>query len=216
MNYIQYFHEGLYMTVNEFQKNPFNFLYERDLQAYLYKTLYDKFTTQTIKITGGYHNDISGLYDDMNQITTNPVKCEYPISQIFDIALIVDESRVRHFDSIEKEKKNWKNDTFWDQPVKAAIEIKYFQIGDKLYRKRNEVEKDIKKLNSYVDKSREPQFLGISLLFIQSEKWKSKELKKFYFGKILLSDSFPRAGIYQYIVTPRDQTLLNKLQDIVF
>jgi hypothetical protein len=41
--------------IGDFQRNPFDYLYERDLQAALFSKAYSNFQTERISMVGGYH-----------------------------------------------------------------------------------------------------------------------------------------------------------------
>jgi hypothetical protein len=189
--------------VKEFQLNPFNFLYEIDLQAFLFSIAFDKF--ESIRIRGGYWSDKYEDYNDRDYnydktIETKPVKCEYPTTKRFDIALI-DSKKKSDYDKNETLKKHWKNEPFWNQPLKAAIELKYIQLGDNS--KINAIKKDINKLKKY--RNERDSFTGIVLIFFQS-KYDPKRFIKEY--KTIFTANkeqviIPTDGLFCYIVTPK-------------
>lgn len=203
MNHMKLLQTTITDFVSEYQRNVFNFLFERDLQSLLFSTAYRHFADESIRMRGGYHG--KSAYGGEDYIDTIPIKCEYPTSQVFDIALI-DPDTIMHYDKALYEQNNWKNDKFWDQPVCAAIELKYYQLGDSYSRKVWEVEKDVAKLTVYHKRRGDTQrsFLGIALICIQTEQLKSSG---FCVGTTLESSvSFPKTGIYRYIVTPSSVT----------
>jgi len=102
-------------------------------------------------------------------ITTTIVHCEYPDGTRFDIALF-DDSRLRHCDPALGREEGWKNDPFWNQPVRAAVEPKYGQLGEKEPAFEKKVEKDVEKLKRC---GTGKLFLGVFLLFLQSAERKS-------------------------------------------
>ena len=197
MYQITMLHKAIADFILEYQSNPFNFLFERDLQSLLFATAYKRFTKVKIRMRGGYH----GLeaYGGKDYIETIPIKCEYPTSRIFDIAMI-DAELVEGYDPAVWQRHNWKNDRFWDQRVRAAIELKYLQLGDANSRKAVDVSIDVNKLTDYRKESPRRRFLGISLTCIQSAKL---DARPFCVGEPLMSQRYmPQTGIYRYVVTP--------------
>lgn len=124
------------------------------------------------------------------------MKCEYPISRGFDVA-IIDSEAVEHFDRSRCQQQRWKNDRFWNQRVRAAIELKYYQLGDKTQHRLDSIERDVEKLRQYLENDRGHRFLGISLLFIESQTLDSSP---FHIGNEIRND--PSEGIARYVVTP--------------
>jgi hypothetical protein len=197
MNHLALFHKGIAECLAEYQRAPFNFLFERDLQAILFSSCYRALAGERIRMEGGYHP--VAAYGGQSGIDTIPVKCEYPNSRVFDVALI-DGSRLESYDQEVRRQRAWKNDRFWNQHVRAAVEVKYYQLGDILRVKAAGFEKDVKKLMTYAEESPASPFLGIALLFVQSN---TLECAKFGVGRPLdSSDSPPEAGIFRYVVTP--------------
>lgn len=192
---IAFFHKGISSAILRFQKNPFDFLYERDLQGLLFSSLLDAFSGHVIEMNGGYHS--VGAYGDVCTIQTVPIKCEYPGNEKFDVALL-DHEALRVFDHRIAREEGWKNDVFWNQPVRAAVEIKYCQLNDNLRHRRDGVNSDIEKLRKY-SQSRERPFLGISILFIQPA---NINLSTFIDGNEMNDD--PIEGITKYIVSQKE------------
>lgn len=155
---------GVVNFIAEFQQNPFKFLYERDIQSVLYARLYDTFYSNTIQLVGGYHTKEE--YGGSTKIKTVPVHCEQnDRGRPFDIVLIDDGQLIPYSEST-RAAESWANDKFWRQPLRAAIEIKYHQLGDTPSRRINGFNTDYTKLQAYGDDNR--NFLGIALLFVQS------------------------------------------------
>jgi hypothetical protein len=150
---------------------------------------------------GGYHG--AGAYGGKDYIETFPVKCEYPRSRVFDVALI-DARSLESFDRAVWKQRGWRNDRFWDQPVRAAIEIKYYQLGDSPRLKRVAVEGDVAKLHQYLDDHPHCEFLGIALLCIQSDKLAETLDSLPFCGDTPKADNgpSPTAGVFRYVVTP--------------
>lgn len=186
-------HRGIAKLVTKFQQHPFNYLYETDLQALLFSALVTEFENHPITMQGGYRD--AAEYGESNNVVTIPVKCEYPSNQRFDIA-IIDRTSVRTYDKVHWQAKKLKSDAFWDQPVMAAIELKYCQLGYKSRTVKQGCDRDIRKLTDYLQGERGGrQFLGISLLFIQS----GQVPQEFFEGKKLESDL--SEGIGRYVVS---------------
>lgn len=191
---IETFYKAIDCLIFEYQKNAFNFLYERDLQSLLFAKLYNFLSGDLIEIKGGY---VSAYYPGpIISIKTIPVKSEYPVTQRFDVA-ILDSNNIKHFDQKEASEKGWKSDPFWCQPVRAAAEIKYYQLGQPLVQKVKGVENDLNKLREYSVKY--PRFLGILIIFLQCE---SLDQDAFLSGQTEWRDENPEVGIFKYVVTP--------------
>jgi hypothetical protein len=195
MNYLRALKSAIVDVVADFQCNPFDFLYEADIQAVMFVRAREKFLPEKIEMIGGYHP--IERYPDDSKIKTTPVKCEYPSEQRFDIA-VIDRERVEPYDRARWKERNWKNDRFWSQPLCAAVEIKYMQLGDKLQDRARGFQKDLQKLRSYSEKN--PGFTGIALLFVQTDKQYSEALSGSM--KRLEDTEIFRNGIYGAIVRP--------------
>jgi hypothetical protein len=197
MDHVELFQRGIVDFVTEFQSNPFNFLYERDLQSFLFSATYRHFIEERILMRGGYHR--LEAYGGKDYIDTIPIKCEYPRSQIFDVALI-NKNEIEHYDPEICAQTGWKNDRFWNQPVRVAIEIKYLQLGDSLSTKAASFQKDIVKLTNYHKENPTLPFLGIALICVQSD---SLNISPFCIGEsVEASGGFPLTGIYRHVITP--------------
>lgn len=195
MDYLETLKSSIVDVVDDFRRNPFDFLYEADIQAALFAKAREKFDQERVEMKGGYRPP--EFYPEGCAVRTTPVKCEYPSGQRFDIA-VIDQRRVEHYEKEKWERNKWKNDRFWGQPLCAAVEIKYMQLGDRLNHRAAGLMADIKKLRAYKDK--DPQFSGIALLFVQSD---------LQFSEMLCGDmtkiesiSSVRNGIYAAIIGP--------------
>lgn len=156
--------QSIAALISDFQRNPFDFLYEADLQAALFAKACSNFEPERITMRGGYHSP--EYYPNHGEISTIPVKCEYPGSQRFDIA-VIDSSNIQVYDAEKWKTHGWKNDNFWELPVCAAVELKYLQLGDRPNDRVSGLKKDLEKLERY---SGNPDgFLGVAMLFIQSD-----------------------------------------------
>jgi len=203
MSNFKIFHKGINDTITEFQRNPFNFLYEIDIQAFLFASIYKELRGESLQLKGGYHPQTA--YPDHNSISTVPIKCEYPSSKKFDIA-IIDDERLKHFDRQKAIQEEPLNDFFWNQPVIAAIEIKYLQLGDSVSKKIKGLKDDAEKLSNHREKNR--PFLGIALLFVQSKQFVQSILDIFKEKCPVFSDeNLPEDGVFSYIVTPQQTRL---------
>jgi hypothetical protein len=80
---------------------------------------------------------------------------------------VIDSDFVEPYDRVQWEARGWKNDRFWEQPVCVGIELKYMQLGDRPNYRIASFRKDLDKLEKYRSQSR--QFLGLSMLFVQSD-----------------------------------------------
>lgn len=164
MDYREVIKASIVRLVEDFQSNPFDYLYEADIQAMLFAKAREEFKSERVSMEGGYHSP--SIFQGRYEISTTPVKCEYPSSERFDIA-VIDPRRVESYDRERWLAQGWKNDRFWGQPLCAAVEIKYMQLGDRLNPCVAGLNTDLKKLASYqVD---DPEFCGIAMLFVQAQ-----------------------------------------------
>jgi hypothetical protein len=198
VDHIAVFHKGIATAISRFQGNPFDFLYERDLQALVFSLLLSEFADERIPMAGGFHG--THAYGGSDTVQTVPVKCEYPNPGVFDIA-IIDRHAVRLFDRELWQRQGMTNDAFWNQPVRAAAELKYCQLGDRETGRLAEVRKDEEKLHRYLEERRGKgrPFLGISMLFIQSAGPIPPAFLKAHKLQEDLSE-----GIARYLVSPQD------------
>jgi hypothetical protein len=88
---------------------------------------------------------------------------------------------------------------FWAQSVRAAVELKYYHLGDRGTERLRGVRQDVEKLLRYSRQREDHEFLGISLLFIQSQMLDNAE---FHAGRLI--DSDPLRGIFRFVVTPKE------------
>lgn len=126
-----------------------------------------------------------------------PVKCEYPASRGFDVA-IIDPGTLRTYDENVWKAEGLKSDAFWNQPVLAGVELKYCQLGDRRELRSAGCNSDIDKLRRYLEERGKHSFLGLSLLFIQSA---SLDPAIFFDGTELHEN--PNTGLARYIVSRR-------------
>lgn len=126
-----------------------------------------------------------------------PVKCEYPNSRGFDVA-IIDPETLRTYDEALWRAEGLRNDAFWNQAVLAAVELKYCQLGDGRDLRKAGCDSDIDKLRRYLEERGNRPFLGISLLFIQ---YASVDPASFFEGTELGEN--PKSGLARYIVSRR-------------
>lgn len=197
MDYITALHRGVAELVRRFQCNPFDFLYERDLQATLFTILVEEFGDEKITMQGGFWKTTE--YGESTTIRTVPVRCEYPGSRShqFDIA-IIDPETVRAYDKAQWQVEGLMNDAFWNQPILAAVELKYCQVGDRPGLRKAQCAVDIEKLRRYLEERGKRIFCGISLLFIQS----ASVAPEFLEGTKL--DEAQQSGLARYVVSRRD------------
>ncbi len=186
----------------QFENNPFDFLYEADIQGILFCKLWEKFQSNLIRINGGYHKNEGHYGDGRNYIETNPVKTEYPSGIKFDIAVINKDCRIE-YDKVIKKDPYILNDTFWNQPLKLAVEIKYSQLCEGI--NESGFKSDLEKLYNYYDFIRKnrpgEEFYGIALLFIQPYNY-LENIKEAMKGEIIEGMAEIKQGIQGYIIAP--------------
>jgi hypothetical protein len=218
-DYIDLLHTGIDRLVEQFQQNPFHFLYENSLQAQLYSLLAAEFRDESIPIKCGYHpaawygtgdficaataaaGSQTGSPTPDIFIRTSPVQCEYPPPNRFDLA-IIDRDNVVHYDKeLYAKHPEWKNDQIWAQPVRAAVELKYHQIDGTGKDGHND---DVVKLRNYLNsKAQGRPFLGIALVFIQSSAPALLSAYVNFPGEHEIY-SHAASGIARYVVTPTE------------
>lgn len=203
MEHFQTLKASIVDLIADFQSNPFDFLYEADIQAALFALARGRFLSEKIEMTGGYHPP--DCYPDGKAVRTTPVKCEYPSQHRFDIALI-DRERVEPYDRARWLENKWKNDKFWGQPLCAAVEIKYMQLGDRRGHRAAGLQSDLLKLQSYSENN--PKFSGIALLFVQADKQYGEDFCASM--KRLDGIDAVRSGIYGGIIGPSNVSWYTK------
>jgi len=125
MDHMAVFHKGIAAAISRFQGNPFDFLYERDLQALVFAHLLREFAEERIPMAGGVHG--SHAYGGSDTVQTVPVKCEYPNPGVFDIA-IIDPHAVRPFDRERWQREGLKNDAFSENfkiDVALSVQVRF-------------------------------------------------------------------------------------------
>jgi len=204
--------EELKRFIKKYQKNPFDFLTEYDLQSYLYTKIFDHFEQEQIEIeiiTTGINEPIKNFKKDGDlKIKVNPVKTEYPAGYRFDIAII------------DKDNLEPKSYAYWHQKLKVAIEIKYHRCS--FSRIPAEVKKfklDIVKLKEYQRQEDPSNFKGLSILFIQNDnedreiEFENIRFKENY--KIINDDETVLIdGVEGLVITNRNIFRLMNLNDI--
>jgi hypothetical protein len=152
--------------IKVFQNNPFEFLFESDIQARLYSILRER-VRHEVALPVVYHKERMGS----NTITTSIIKTEYPsktkVGGKFDIAVIHPDSRKKLGE--EEIGDGALNDAFWNQNLLGTIEIKYGQVGLELKRELGRLWRDVRKLQGY-NSNPQAEFriqFKLALLFIQ-------------------------------------------------
>ncbi|MDD2714963.1 MAG: hypothetical protein PHW04_03595 [Candidatus Wallbacteria bacterium] len=197
---IDAFYTGINDLIKAFQKHPFDFLYERDLQAFLYYKLYKKFREDRVEIGGGCYKPMD--YGGGKSIQTALVHCEYPCEERFkkmDVVLI-DRNYIIHYDKLADGSAN---DPFWRQPIRAAVELKYLMLGDIpaiRFGEKQGIKRDVEKLKKYrEEKCMNRPFLGISILFIQPI---NQKINYFNIGQEIENSNHPSKGLFVFLVKP--------------
>jgi hypothetical protein len=151
--------------IEKYQKNPFEFLTEYDLQSYLYFKIFSMFEKKDIKIKIETTEDDKSvkIFNPSRIIEINPTRGEYPASDGFDIA-IIDDTRIKTQLS-----------GYWHQELKVAIELKYHRssMGNSVNTRVKGFKRDLEKLNNYKFKDNN-NFYGIAMLFIQNNSHKKE------------------------------------------
>jgi hypothetical protein len=107
---LKYIEEGILKLIYESKNNPYIFMYEADLQAQLYMTLYN------------YRNIFRELYyDKHNKIKTNLLHLEYPYSP--------KNLRIKHDLVVLDLNKLSSNREWWEKHILAGIEVKICEYG---------------------------------------------------------------------------------------
>ncbi|MFX0204272.1 MAG: hypothetical protein ACFFCW_49880 [Candidatus Hodarchaeota archaeon] len=183
-----------------FQKNACDFLYEEEIRAILYAQVRDALAGESVRLPVVIYRD--EISKDFVQIGI--VRAEYPSPPPgrgrigkFDIAIIHPDSKIP---KREGDRPRW--ESFWNQDLLGAIEIKYCQIGEKLTYKISDLIGDMNKLQDYKNPEDQDRFeFGLALLFLQqdhlsidpvTERLKTEEVSKV--GLV--------SGIEAYVITP--------------
>ena len=191
MKTIEVFYEVLDTYVAEFQGHPFDSLYESDIQACIYCRLASVLNQRIAIKTSG---DFRRRYLDQDLIETTLVKSEYPTKIRFDIAVIDDTQASDQY-------------LPWEQKVRLAIEIKYYQCGDRMRDRVQGFKRDLAKLSKHYngEKGLVTQ-LGVALLFLQ----RPMNLTKF-FEQELIQRLVPKDhGVQGIIIMPGDVITLGE------
>ena len=181
--------------VKIFQNNPFDFLYETDIQASIYSKLFYEFSLlrQSKPMTG--EKWIEEHYRDGSFVTTNIVKTEYPSGIRFDIAVL--DPGLQYV----KCTPQMSNDMFWSQPVLIAIELKYCMLGDNANSKKNSCLSDLEKLKRYqADHPQPDRFCGLAVLFIMSYNENCRR----HFDESKIKSMELSFGTQLWVVGPKD------------
>ncbi len=153
MNYLKLISETIQNLAKEFQSNPFNYLYEIELQAQLYVSL-KKLTNENISFnfTNKEYNDIHTDF--------SIVRIEYPYNQNWIDIAILDRNRF-----ISKGFK-LNGNPLYNEPVDIAIEIKY-----EMFNESKDYHSDIIKLNNLIKNDDEKYRIntGIAILFTHNK-----------------------------------------------
>lgn len=175
--------EAVADTINQFQRNPFDFLYESDLEGLLYSILRAKCDEKNLRTT--FNNGGTSI---------NPVKTHYRYPSIIahrqHIDIVVLETDKLDDHMVEKYAQQLygtanKVHIPWHFPVRCAVEVKYLKVGDPILGKKGKVNNwwsDLKKLwelKKCADKMETKPFLGLGILFVQTEElWDWDKLNK--------------------------------------
>lgn len=90
----------------------------------------------------------------------------------------------------------------WNKNVRAAVEIKYYQLTDRDDSRVTGFQADIAKLRRYLEnKNSGSSFLGLAIMFIQDEKLLRDSLKTKY---QMSNSSRPTTGIHSMLITPKE------------
>jgi hypothetical protein len=173
-------------TVNQFQKYPYDFLSERDIQALLFTEL----RNETIGLR--YHYDAGDKdrqFGFTDRFSIHPVTTEYHLyngkDDRFDIAVLSE--------------KQDSNSDIWRQPCSIAIEIKLWQPGYVDCGYSSDVEK-LQNYQKYLQKKFDKNctFMGIAILFIHPNV-KKKSLAAI--PRESSGDPYPENGVAVRFVT---------------
>ena len=181
--------------VKTFKKNPWDFLYESDIQGLLFSKIYSSLEEHTIKIPPEFP-EVGGVH-------FNPVKTEYPYHSRFDIAILDSQ--------LEKLKAHYaklypispERYVAWGMPLQMGIEIKYCVPDYSVFQKYRDMLSNVYKLEKYRrDSELSEKFIGLAMLFILSES-DAAELGHKETG-LKPGPEELRPGIHAWIVTPRE------------
>jgi hypothetical protein len=170
-----------------FQPNPFDFLYEADIQSAMWSRL-----KNDIDVNVKWEIEDEEIIRKIGKksIQTSIIKTQYPNGpKRFDIAIIHPESKrlIGKKDRLE---------TFWVQPILLAIELKYLQYGFLPNKIWEEFSRDIELLKTFEDRFE----YGLALLFVQS----AYLFEKLVHLNLKPADIELSSGVIGYVVTQQE------------
>lgn len=184
--HIQLLQKGINETVKQYLAQPFDFLYESDIQSLLFCSLRKEFQHKCFVPQA---KDVNTLFCQSTVRPINPIKSEFPMNldssfQRFDIAILDESQDESH--------------RIWWQPSRVAIEIKLWQPDGTGGSPRD----DVRKLRNYQAERNllGKPFTGISMLFAHpsTDKW----VKNITNDAICSEPLFPDDGVSFQLVTP--------------
>lgn len=201
-------------VVSEFQRNPFNFLSELDLQSRLASLLWNAAESAgEYAAMEGKHYEPRSLYGETTAVRTNIVKTNYLYGmqeiQHFDIALIDAQHPVQYIKT-----PSTSNDVFWTQEAFAGIEVKYAQLEHLRFVERDNMRTlsqsyyskyrdDLRKLKEYAAVRRKNKpFHGVALIFCQAG------ISKMLINGFEDATGFDQSGVYAGVVSPTEHYYL--------
>jgi hypothetical protein len=168
-------------TTAQFRHTPASFLHESDLQGLLFARLFSRLAKRCLPIPA--QDQRWNSVPSQDGLLTNPVQSFYPVQRRFDLALIA--SALTDEDA-------------WSQPVRAAIQIRLWQIIPVI----RDWKPDRDKLARYHSKALEErrQFTGVCLVFSHIDR-----SPKFWGPVDDINPqrlSIPRDGVFVCGITP--------------
>jgi len=148
-HYLHAISDSMSVVAAKFRNQPLSFLYESDLQGLLFAELFARLSNLTFSWMSPNTNTRWSRILEGKTFIINPVKTEYPSGRRFDIAVIQPGPVL---DALP-----------WDQHVRAAIELKYWQADGT----GGGFEPDLKKLEDYANEALkdERRFTGVCAVF---------------------------------------------------
>jgi len=180
-------------VINEFRENPASFLMESDLQGLLFAALFKRLRGMAVPATAT--DKRWNAVQANGRLLTNPARSQYP--SYFPPKNKTRRPADSHFD-IAVVSQHLIDEHAWHQPMRAAIEIKFWQVIPP-YRRW---EPDRGKLRRYHAGARNKgrPFTGVCLVFSHKERTSAQ------WGKIdsVNPDSLspPENGVIVWGITP--------------
>jgi len=188
-----------------YQRNPWDFLYESDIQGAL-----------SGRLRAALPADLS-VPDGSITRHFNRSKTEYPSSERFDAAIVAPEIGS---DAYTQSPCGYCDEDMriWQLPVLIAVELKHLVRGFRAAMQYSGLEADIVKMDNYRSRSGlENNFCGVALLFVQDQpEW--DELQRLGKNRTLKWDADVFAldeAVTGWVIAPKDENGIWRVAPVI-